>query len=80
MPPSSSILLRFESKNGQFRLNINPADDFTSLFSPVGFSGILWKSPENSLSFYRSSSNYPKMSTPDLSSSQTNPMEAKIGY
>ncbi|KAL2037421.1 hypothetical protein N7G274_009906 [Stereocaulon virgatum] len=35
MPSSKSILLRFESKNGQFRLNINPADDFTSLLSPV---------------------------------------------
>ena len=35
MPPSSSILLRFESKDGQFRLTVNPTDQFPSLLSKV---------------------------------------------
>lgn len=30
-----SILLRFESKDGQFRLTVNPTDQFTSLLSRV---------------------------------------------
>lgn len=35
MSSSKSILLRFESKDGQFRLSVNPTDQFTSLLSRV---------------------------------------------
>ena len=35
MAPSRSILLRFESKNGQFRMTVDPADDFTSMLAGV---------------------------------------------
>ena len=35
MPPSKSIILRFQSKNGQFRLNVDPDIQFTDLLSGV---------------------------------------------
>ena len=35
MPPAKTITLRFESKDGQFRLNVTPQDHFTSLLSPI---------------------------------------------
>lgn len=39
MSNSTPILLRFQSKNGQFRLTVNPKDEFPSLLS--GVSGII---------------------------------------
>ncbi len=45
MPPSKTILLRFESKNGQFRLSVDPADDFSSLTSNVLSLEILGRLP-----------------------------------
>lgn len=35
MSSPKSILLRFEGKDGQFRLTVNPTDQFTSLLSRV---------------------------------------------
>ncbi|MCJ1397012.1 nuclear protein localization protein 4 [Xylographa trunciseda] len=35
MAPSKKILLRFESKDGQFRLEVSPADQLTSLLAPI---------------------------------------------
>lgn len=35
MSSPKSILLRFESKDGQFRLTVKPTDQFTSLLSRV---------------------------------------------
>lgn len=35
MSSTKSILLRFEGKDGQFRLTVNPTDQFTSLLSRV---------------------------------------------
>lgn len=35
MPPPKTITLRFESREGQFRLQVSPKDEFTSLLSPV---------------------------------------------
>ena len=42
MPPPKSITLRFESKDGQFRLNVPQDEQFTALLS-----GILDKLPKN---------------------------------
>ena len=35
MPSSKTIILRFQSKNGQFRLTVDPNTHFTDLFSEV---------------------------------------------
>ena len=35
MSPAKTITLRFESKDGQFRLNVGPQEQFTSLLSPI---------------------------------------------
>ncbi|MCJ1417096.1 nuclear protein localization protein 4 [Xylographa parallela] len=35
MVPPKKTLLRFESKDGQFRLEVSPSDQFTSLLSPI---------------------------------------------
>ena len=35
MAPSKSLLLRFEGKDGQFRLTVNSSDQFTSLLPQV---------------------------------------------
>ncbi|MDI1488551.1 MAG: nuclear protein localization protein 4 [Ramalina farinacea] len=35
MPPSKTIILRFQSKNGQFRLNVDPDIQFTDLLSGI---------------------------------------------
>lgn len=37
MPASKEIILRFESKNGQFRLSVDDLEYFTSMLPGVSF-------------------------------------------